>query len=74
MVSSLYKILVKLLAHRLKECLPNLISHNQSAFIKEGQILDEVLVVNEPVDSRNKQRKPGLLLKADFEKAADHLS
>lgn len=42
LVSSIYKILSKVLADRLKECLPELISPNQSTFIKERQILDGV--------------------------------
>lgn len=44
LVSAVYKILAKLLANRLKDCLPLLISHNQSAVISERQILDGVLV------------------------------
>lgn len=58
LVTFLYKLLSKLLACRFKECLPELISHNQSTFIRERQILDGVLMANELLDSRVKQKKP----------------
>lgn len=74
LISSVYKWLAKLLANRLKQCLPQLISSNQSAFIKGRQILDGVLVANELVDSRVKSKVPGILFKADFEKAYDHIN
>lgn len=74
LVSSIYKIVAKLLANRLKECLPELISANQTAFIKGRQILDGVLTTNELVDSRMTDHKPGLLFKAKFEKAFDHIN
>lgn len=74
LVFSLYKILFKLLASRFKEGLSDLDSHNQSTFIRERQLLDGVLVSDELVDSRVKQKKPGILFKADFEKAYDHLN
>lgn len=71
LVSAIYKILSKLLANRLKDCWSSVISTNQSAFISERQILDGVLVSNELVDSRHKLGIPGLLFKADFDKAYD---
>lgn len=74
LVSSMYKLLSKLLANRLKECLPSLISANQFAFIKRRQILDGVLITNELVDSRMKTHKLDILFKADFKKAYDHVS
>jgi hypothetical protein len=40
----LYKILAKVLANRLKVILPNLISSNQSAFILERLISNNILV------------------------------
>lgn len=36
-----------------------------------GQILDGALVANEMVDSRRKQRDPGIFCKLDLEKAHD---
>lgn len=50
LVSSIYKILSKMLAGRLKKVLPNIIDKTQSAFIKDRQILDGLLIVNEVLD------------------------
>lgn len=74
LISSLYKIISKLLASRLKPFLGNLISKFQSAFIPNRQILDGVLVVNEIVDSAKRGKDSCLLLKIDFEKAFDSVS
>ncbi|CAN4105181.1 unnamed protein product [Withania somnifera] len=38
------------------------------------QIMDTVLIENEAVDSRNKQKKPGVLCKLDIEKAYGHVN
>lgn len=50
MVSSLYKILAKVLIVRLNRVLKNVISPCQSTFIPRKHILDVFLVVNELID------------------------
>lgn len=45
----------------------------QSAFIKGRQILDGILIANECVDGRKKDRAPSLVCKIDFEKAYDRV-
>jgi len=70
-VGSLYKILAKVLANRLRAVMGLVISDSQSAFIKGRQILDGVLVANEIVDDARKLCKELLLFKVDFEKAYD---
>lgn len=74
LVSSLYKILAKVLANRLKEVVGETVSKNQSAFVKGRQILDGVLVANEVVEEYRARGKVGLVFKIDFEKAYDHVS
>ena len=59
LVDSLYKILLKVLANRLRSMMGYVVSDSQSAFIKGRQILDGILVTNEVVDEarRHKDKK-----------------
>ncbi|GAU24019.1 hypothetical protein TSUD_328220 [Trifolium subterraneum] len=50
LIGSLYKILSKILANRLKKVLGKLISSCQTAFLPQRQILDGMLVLNEVID------------------------
>jgi hypothetical protein len=47
LVGSLYKILAKLLANRLRMVIGSVISEAQTIFIKDMQILDGILIANE---------------------------
>jgi hypothetical protein len=50
------------------------ILESQSAFVKDRQILDGILIANEVVDEASKMKKKYLLLfKVDFEKAYDSM-
>ena len=71
-MEGLYKILTKLLAHRIKRVMGHIISQSQSAFIKGRQILDVVLIANKVVDSILRRKESGLVCKLDIEKAYDH--
>ncbi|GAU14347.1 hypothetical protein TSUD_309070 [Trifolium subterraneum] len=71
LVGSLYKILAKVLANRLRTVIGSVISETQTAFVKERQILDGILIANEVVDEARKSQKELLLFKVDFEKAYD---
>jgi len=73
LVTSLYKIMAKVLANRLKGVLSGTISSSQSAFIEGRQILDAVLVANEVVDDYKRRRLEGVLFKVDFEKTYDYV-
>lgn len=74
LIGNLYKILAKLLAGRLKKVLNSIISDNQSAFLKDRQILDEILILNEVIDDARRTRNPCTIFKIDFEKAFDSVS
>jgi len=71
LVGSLYKILSKVLANRLRMVIGRVISETQTAFVKDIQILDGILIANEAVDEARKMKKELMLFKVDFEKAYD---
>ena len=74
LVTSLYKIIAKVLAKRLQAVIGETISKYQGAFIARRQILDVVLVANEVVEEYRRGNKGGLVFKIDFEKAYDNVT
>lgn len=74
LVGSLYKILAKLQATRLKKVNGKLVSPKQSIFISGRNILDGMLMVNETIDLAKREGRKCLALKIDFEKAYDCVS
>lgn len=73
LTGSIYKAISKDLAERLKIMLPKLISNHQSAFIKARQITDSILIANEYLNSKIKEKKLRIICKVDLEKAFDHV-
>ncbi|GAU41926.1 hypothetical protein TSUD_25670 [Trifolium subterraneum] len=67
LVGNLYKILT----NRLRLVIDSVISESQTAFVKDRQILDGILIANEVVDEARKAKKELMLFKVDFEKAYD---
>ncbi|XP_028098838.1 uncharacterized protein LOC114298468 [Camellia sinensis] len=74
LVESIYKIIAKLLANRLKVVLPHIISETQLAFINGRSILDGVLIANEVVDGWKLTEKKRVVLKLDFENPYDFIN
>ena len=73
-MGSLYKLLAKVLADRLKKVMGKVISKSQNAFVEGRQILDAILIANEVVDSRLKSNEGSVLCKLDIEKTYDHVN
>ncbi|XP_024642258.1 uncharacterized protein [Medicago truncatula] len=71
LVGSMYKILAKFLVNRLRVVMSSVVAETQSAFVKNRQILDGILIANEIVDEARKDKKELMLFKVDFEKAYD---
>ncbi|KAJ9558860.1 LOW QUALITY PROTEIN: hypothetical protein OSB04_013474 [Centaurea solstitialis] len=71
LIGVIYKVVSKVLAHRLKKVIGKVVSDPQSAFIKDRNILDGVLIANEVVDFIRNRKRKGLIFKVDFEKAYD---
>ena len=69
LVGSLYKLIAKVLANRLKKVVGKVVSKAQNAFVEGCQIADALLIANEIVDYWNKKRVKGLVCKLDIEKA-----
>ena len=71
-----YKIASKSIANRLKQVLPQLVCENQSAFVAERLITDNVLVASKTMYHISQKRK-GLVgemaLKLDMSKAYDRV-
>ena len=73
LVGSLYKLLVEVLANRLKMVMHRLINRAQNTFVEERQIMNASLLVNEVIDSMLKRKEKGALCKLDIEKGYDKI-
>ncbi|GKE28659.1 putative RNA-directed DNA polymerase, eukaryota, reverse transcriptase zinc-binding domain protein, partial [Tanacetum coccineum] len=74
LIGCVYKVISKLLASHLEKVIGNIISHNQSAFVKGRRILDGCLVANETIRIANLKEQRLLLFKVEFEKAFDSVN
>lgn len=71
-----YKIFSKILANRLRVILPDLISHNQAAFLQDRQIHDNIIIAHEVFHYLKMKRSGkdfGMGLKIDMNKAYDRV-
>jgi len=72
----LYKMVSKLLANRLKRCLDECVSQNQSTFVEGHSILDNTLITTGIIHSMKRKTKGWrgeLALKIDISKTYDRV-
>lgn len=73
--NTVYKVASKLLANRLKDILPTLISSSQSAFVPGRLLVENVLLATELVSGYNWKRiSKRCMLKIDLQKVFDTLN
>ena len=71
-----YKIASKTMANRLKQVLPQLVCENQSAFVAERLIIDNILVALETmyhISQKRKGKVGEMALRLDMSKAYDRV-
>lgn len=64
-----YKLITKVLTIRLEPFVDILFSRHQNAFIKNRDIMDGIMSLHEILHHSYARKKPGIVLKLDFEKA-----
>ena len=70
----IFKLITKVLTNWLKPLLPNLISKEQTGYVKGKQILDNIILMQEIIHSLKLNRTPRMLIKLDMSKAFDKIS
>ena len=73
LLNVIYKIGSSCIANRIKRVLPSLIDDDQTGFISNRYMGDNVRLIYDLINYLNTKNKPGLLLCLDFEKAFDSL-
>ncbi|CAA7061592.1 unnamed protein product [Microthlaspi erraticum] len=71
-LNTIYKLITRLLAGKLKSILPEMIVPNQTAFVKDRLLLENVLLASEVIKGYHKLNlSPRMTLKVDISKAFD---
>lgn len=74
-LNTLYKVIARLLARRIKPILPELIVPNQTSFIKGRLIVENTVLAGELVNGYHRKTGPKrITIKVDIAKASDTLS
>ena len=68
-----YKLLTKVIANRIKNVLPQIISTTQTGYVKERTIEDSVRYIQDIINFVHSNNSPGILLMIDFNKAFDSI-
>lgn len=73
-VNLLPKLISKVLSNRLRQFLPDIISTEQTAFIKNRHIAESFLATRELLQHIHKSGQPAIFVKIDFSKAFDSIN
>ena len=68
-----YKIASKSIANRFKQFLPKLIHHNQTGYIENRNIQENLRAVSDMLYYTKEHNIPGIMISLDFKKAFDSL-
>ena len=68
-----YKIASKAIAKRIEPLLPHLIHPDQTGFVKDRYIGENIRLISDVMEQTNKDNIPGILVSLDFRKAFDTL-
>jgi hypothetical protein len=74
LVHSFSKLFSKILANRLSKRIGEVVSNNQSAFIKKRSLHDNFVLVRQVARKINRSKRSGVLLKLDLARAFDSIS
>ena len=73
--NTVYKCISKIIAARFKQCIPEIISPAQSAFVQGRSIADNILITQELMINYHRDKgPPRCALKVDIKKAFDTIS
>jgi len=71
LVGCVYKLIVKLLANRLRRVPPKVIDKHQTFFVSGRGMMDSVLIANETMNFLKKENLKAVIVKVDYGKAFD---
>lgn len=72
--NTIYKILTKTLAKKLKTLLPKIISEEQMTLLPKRSILDGIIIIQEIIHLVNLKKEASMLRKLDIQKANDKIN
>ncbi|MCO5547737.1 hypothetical protein L7F22_001188 [Adiantum nelumboides] len=73
LMSSVYKILARMITSRLRPFLPDLIHPSQTGFVQDRSILDNVVTFSEAVEWARQTGQPTVIMLLDFENTYDRV-
>lgn len=74
LIGVIYKVIATVLANRLKAVVGSIVSENQSAFIRNRNIMDGPLILSEIISWLKTSNHPTMIMKLDIQKAFDSIN